>query len=131
MARWLVLEGALCADSSSEEIEGNRIIPESCGVHTRNILSRRLKRLVEWAEEVAQSHSALVVFLLGTQPRAPDKDQNRTLQWLGGHSGVRKHIGDFVVEVTKAKQLHILRSVVRVLPSYTLSVSDTCIFQIR
>jgi hypothetical protein len=36
-----------------------------------------------------------------------------------GHPGVRKHIGNFVgLEVTKAKQLRILRNVVDVLPSF-------------
>ena len=59
------------------------------------------------------------MFLLGTLPPAPDKKQSRTLQCLSGHPGVRKHIGTFVgLEVTKAKQLRILRNVVDVLPSF-------------
>ena len=116
LARWLVLEGALCADANSEEVQGDRI-PRM--LHPED--ARACERLVEWAKEVTQSHSALVSFLLGTLPRAPDKakDQNFTLQYLSGHRGVRKHIGDFVgLEVTKAKQFRILRSVVEVLPSY-------------
>ena len=79
--------------------------------------------LVEWAEEVTQSHSALVTFLGGTLPPAPDKDQSRALQCLSGYPGVRKHIGNFVgLEVTKRKQLRILRSVVDVLPSFIHAV---------
>ena len=118
LVRWLVLQGALCVNANSEEIEGNRIFPEICGVYTRNSISYRCKRLVEWAKAVTQSNSAVVMFLLGTLPRAPDKDQNRTLQCLNGHPGVRKHISDFVgLKVTKARQLRILRQVVDVLPS--------------
>ena len=119
VVRWLVLQGALCANANFEEIEGDRIFPVAYGGHVRDRISRQCERLVAWAEEVAQSHSALVTFFLGTQPRAPDKDQNRTLQCMSGHPGVRKHIGDFVgLEVTKGKQLRILRSMVDVLPSF-------------
>lgn len=118
VVRWLVLQGALCADTNFEEIEGDRIFPENCGEHVRDRISASCVGLVEWAKGVTQSHSALVTFFLGTQPRAPDKDQNRTLQCMSGQPGIRKHIGDFVgLEVTKGNQLRILRNVADVLPS--------------
>jgi hypothetical protein len=64
-----------------------------------------------------------MMFLLGTLPPAPDKDQScALLQCLSGHPGVRKHIGDFVgLEITKGKQLRILRQVVDVLPSFIIN----------
>ena len=119
LVRWLVLEGALCAaDASSEEIEEDRIYSNAYTSVIRNQMSRSCVRLVEWAKGVTQSHSALVTFFLGTQPRAPGKDQNRTLQCMSGQPGIRKHIGDFVgLEVTKGNQLRILRNVVDMLPS--------------
>jgi len=60
------------------------------------------------------------MFLLGTLPPAPDIEQSCTpLQFFSGHPGVRKHIGDYVgLEVTKGKQLRILRNVVDLLPSF-------------
>ena len=117
MVRWFVLQGALCADVSSEKIEEDLISSEA--LRYPSLLSS-CQRLVEWAKEVTQSHSALVMFLSGTLPPAPDKDQSCTLlQCLSGQPGVRKHIADFVgLEVTKAKQLRILRNVVDVLPSF-------------
>ena len=129
MIRWLVLKGALCADGSSEKVEGVRIYPnmtyydndiETWKRQLRNDISRECERLVEWAEEVTQSHSALVMFLLGTLPTASGKDQRCCiLQCLSGHSGVRKHIADFVgLEVTKGRHLRILRQVVDALPSF-------------
>jgi hypothetical protein len=127
VVQWLTLHGALCADGSSEGIEGNAIYPrlylvddiEDWRRHDRNIIARSCERLVQWAEGVTQTHSAVVTFLLGTQPRAPDTVQNRMLQCLCGHCGVRKHIGDFVgLEVTKEKQLRILRNVMDVVPSF-------------
>ena len=103
VVRWLVLQGALCADANSEEIVG-RIFGHICVC---------LERLAEWGKEVIQTHSALVTFLGGALPPAPDKDQSRTLQCLSGHPGIRKYIGDFVgLEVTKGKHLRILRNVV-------------------
>ena len=122
VVRWLVLQGALCADGSSEEIEIDRehlIYPKDCFGGNGSKISSACERLVEWTEEITESHSALVMFLFGTLPPAPGKDQSRTLQCLSGHPGVRKHICDFDgQEVTKRKQLRILRSVVDVLPSF-------------
>ena len=124
LVRWLVLQGALCADGSSEEIERDRdhlIYPEICFDRNKSELklSSSYERLVGWAKEVTESHSSLKMFLLGALPPAPDKDQRcALLQCLSGHPGVREHIGNFVgLEVTKTKQLRFLRNVVDVLPS--------------
>ena len=115
LLRWLVLHGGLCANANSGEIERDLIDGYD---QMDTIASRSCEQLVEWAKEVTQTHSSLMMFLLGALPPAPDKDQSRTLQCLSGHPGVRKHIADFVgLEVTKAKQLRILQNVVEVLPS--------------
>ena len=115
VVRWLVLHGALCSDNSSEDIDGslfewrNQDVVNSCD------------DLVKWADKVTQSHSALITFLGGALPPAPNQKQSRMLQCLSGHPGVRKHIGDFVgLEVTKGKHLRILRNVVKALPSFTI-----------
>ena len=119
LVRWLVLQGALCANGSSEEIEEDNIYPAALFPGDVMTFSRACVRLIEWAEEVTESHSALVMFLLGALPPAPDKKQSRTLQCLNGHPGIREHIGEFVgLEITKARQLRILRQVVDVLPSF-------------
>jgi hypothetical protein len=120
IVRWLVLNGALCVDVHSEEIKGDRIYPEVLfSNRNRSRISRTCERLVEWAKEVLQTHSAVVTFLGGSLPPALDEDQTRALQCLSGHPGVRKHIGDFVgLEVTKKKHLCILRQVVDALPSF-------------
>jgi len=121
LVRWFVLQGALCADASSEEIDEDCIYPKDHVTvsSARERIASSYKRLVEWAEMVIQTHSAVVMFLGGTLPPAPDTVQSRTLQCLSGHPGVRKHIGDFVgMEVTKREDLRILRNVVDVLPSF-------------
>ena len=120
VVRWLVLQGALCTDRSSEEIDTDRIYPDyfegPCAGHP---LVPTYEQLVEWVREVTQSHSSVLIFLLGTLSPAPDRDQVRTLQCLSGHPGVRKHIGDFVgLEVTKRRHLRILRSVLDVVPAF-------------
>ena len=117
--RWLTLHGALCANASSDEIERDRehLIYQEYE-SGESVICRSCERLVEWAKEITESHSSPMMFLLGALPPAPGKDQSRILQCLSGHPGVRKHIGNFVgLEVTKAKQLRILRNVVDVVPS--------------
>ena len=117
LVRWFVLQGALCADANSEEIKKEHIYPEIMSSTENAIFVSSYERLVEWAKEVTESHSSLMMFLLGTLPPAPDEDQSRTIQCLSGHPGVRKLVGDFVgQEVTKAKHLRILRNVVDVVP---------------
>ena len=150
VVRWLVLQGALCANGSSEKIEGGRIYPGSESdldsgsgsssdsdmysewtniEETRqrkwnwNTMSSSCVRLVQWAKKVTESHSALVMFLLATLPPAPNKDQACILHCLSGCPGVRKHIGDFVgLEVTKGKHLRILRQVKDVLPTHIVNL---------
>jgi len=106
LVRWFVLQGALCSDANSEEVEGDRFL---------GVTNSQVRRLVNWAAEVTSSHSSMVMFLLGTLPPAPDADQSCILQCLGGHPGLRKHVTEFVgLEVTKGKHLRILRQVAKV-----------------
>ena len=121
VVRWLTLHGALCSDDNTEEIEGHRIYPDT-NKRAKLKMSVSYEQLIEWAKEVTQTHSALVMFLLGTLPPATDKDQSCTLQCLSGLSGARQHIGDFLgLEVTKEKHLCILRQVADVLPSFIIN----------
>ena len=96
VVRWLTIHGALCFDDESEEIQGDIIYPDiNKSPYVRQIrdtISSSCKRLVKWAEEVTQSHSAVITFLGGALPPAPDTVQSRTLQCLCGQPGVRKHI---------------------------------------
>ena len=113
VVRWLVLNGALCADNNSEDVEVGRII-----LHNEGVVNS-CNALVEWAAEVIQSHFALITFLGGALPPEPGEGQCRTLQCLSGHPGVRKHIADFVgIKITRRKHLRILQSLVEVLPPY-------------
>ena len=120
VVRWFVLQGVLCADANSEEIDEGRLLPPYQSLSSS--YSYMYTRLVDWAKMVVQTHSAVVMFLGGTLPPAPDTVQSRTLQCLSGYPGVRQHIGDFVgLEVTKRKQLRILRNVVDTLPKLLVS----------
>ena len=113
VVRWLVLHGALCSDNNSEDVDRSRVVWRNQDV------VNSCDDLVKWAEEVTQSHSAVVTFLGGTLPPSPSADKRRMIQCLSGHPGVRKHIFDFVgLEVTKGKHLRILRNVVKAFPFF-------------
>ena len=119
IVRWLVLEGALCIDDGSEISEGGRFYPKSewsLNVYFER-LDRSRERLVEWAEEVTQTHASIITFLHGTRPPPSGTDGRSNLEWLSVHPGIRKHICDFVgQEVTKKRHLHILRQLKTTLP---------------
>ena len=117
VVRWLVLQGALCHDDNSDEVDGDLIHHRRHNTYVNRSVFKTCERLVDWSKDVLQAHFALVTFLLGTLPPTPEKDRGCILQCLSGNSGIRKLIGDFVgLEVTKATQLRILQSVVKVLP---------------
>ena len=120
IVRWLVLEGALCIDDGSDgRREGGRFYPKSewpLNVYFER-LDRSRERLVEWAEEVTQTHASIITFLHGTRPPPSGTDGRSNLECLSVHPGIRKHICDFVgQEVTKKRHLHILRQVKTALP---------------
>ena len=120
IVRWLVLKGALCANDSSEEIDGDRFYrhnrSKSNYLFANELLSTR-ERLVDWAEEVTRTHASIIMFLQGTLPPAPEMDRRCNLQCFSGHPGIRKHICSFVgQEVTKKKHLNILRQIKGALP---------------
>ena len=119
IVRWLVLEGALCIDDGSEIREGGRFYPKSewsLNVYFER-LDRSRERLVEWAEEVTQTHASIITFLHGTRPPPSGTDGRSNLECLSVHPGIRKHICDFVgQEVTKKRHLHILRQLKTALP---------------
>lgn len=134
VCKLLVLCGALCPDDATARVAEESIHqPHTSGanvyatceqlVHgTEDRVSaantfKTLQRLVEWSKDVLQTHSMVVTFLLGTLPCTSERNQGCILQCLSGHPGIWKHIADCIgLEVTKAKELRILRSVVEVLP---------------
>ena len=127
VVRWLVLHGALSDDNNSEDVEVERVVREVQGAKNswQQHGLRSCERLIEWSKQVTQTHSAVVTFLGGTLPPAPDEDQSRTIQCLNGHPGVREHICDFVgLEVTKRKHLRILRSLIDVMPPLIMTEDE-------
>lgn len=114
LVRWLVLEGALCADASSEDVEGDRFYPREEGArkHYSRRHSHSREMLIDWAERITQSHASIIAFLHGTLPPRPEVDGRRHLKCLSVHPGIRKHVCGFVgQEVKKKKHLNILRQV--------------------
>lgn len=115
VVRWFTLHGGLFRDYDSwyNGERGHKDIQLPYRINEAAL--GPCQRLVEWAEEVTQTHSALVTFLIGALP-----SQNPSiLQELSGVPGVRKNIGDFVgLEVTKKNHLRTLQNVVDILPPY-------------
>ena len=119
LTKWLVLHGALCPDGESDNV-GEWIHRRWHRALSSNVYTT-CQRLVNWSKDVLQAHSSVVTFLLGTLQPTSLNGQNCTLQCLSGNPGIRKLIGDFVgLEVTKAKQLRILRSLVEALRQHRI-----------
>ena len=115
LVRWLVMEGALCADDSSVAIDEDRFYPKSkiSRHHFTTTISRTRERLVEWAEKVTRTHASIIMFLHGALPPTPGTVERCDLRCFSGHPGIRKNICGFVgrQEVTKVRHLNILQQV--------------------
>ena len=128
LMRWLVLNGALCADGNSTVIQILRIekITHPITKKKRKNAYLSLKNLLNWAEEVIQNHSSMLTFLLGMLPPSDKKSEYYCiLQYLEGHPGLRKHIAVFVgLECMKAKYVRMLRHLTQVLPPFMKKVQS-------
>ena len=123
--RWLILNGALCKDVESGELDVE-IAWQDLGVrYGRNSNSfKERKALLEWANDLHRPRTSFFLFLSGAhsapQHAYSTRRSTSPLRILSGKSGVMELIGDYVGFV-RGREARIIRQLTELLPNLLAS----------
>ena len=125
LCRWLILNGALCKDDDSGELDVE-LMKRDLGVDIPWRVDER-KALLEWANDLHRPRTSSLLFLSGALSRP--KHAYRTcqnvshVQLLGGKPGIRELIGDYVGFV-RGREARIIRRLTEMLPNLFGSIQQ-------
>ena len=118
--RWLILNGALCKDDDSGDLDVE-VMKQDLDpkyVHRLGRVQER-KALLEWANGLHRPRTSFLLFLSGAGSRPQHAYSTRRnvspLQLLGGKSGMLELIGDYVGFV-RGREARIIRQLTEMLP---------------
>jgi len=120
LCKWLILNGALCKDDESGnldiEIMRQDLDPEHPNRHGH---VKEREALLEWANDLHRTRTSFLLFLSGALPPPEDASSTRRaishVQPLDGEPGIRKLIGDYDGSVC-GRQARIVRKLTELLP---------------
>ena len=119
LSRWLILNGALCKDDDSGELDEERMENDLDPERYPNHYHQERKTLLEWANDLHRARTSSLLFLSGVISRpkhAHNTHRNVSpLQLLGGKTGVLELIGDYVGFV-RGREAKITRQLTEMLP---------------
>ena len=114
-SRWLILNGALCNDDDSGELNVE-LVKEDLGFY---LYAEERKLLLEWANDLHRPRTSFLLFLSGAlsaPQHAYSTRRSSPLKVLSGMSGVMELIGDYVGFV-RGREARIVRQLTEMLPS--------------
>ena len=120
LSRWLILNGALCKDDDSGDLDVEIMQYDFRTVYT---LDRRFqqerKALLEWANDLHRPRTSFLLFLSGAHSGPRDACSTRQhvspLQLFGGKPGILELIGDYVGFV-RGREARIVRQLTKLMP---------------
>ena len=115
ISRWLILNGALCNDDDSGELNVE-LVKEDLGFY---LYAEERKLLLEWANDLHRPRTSFLLFLSGAlsaPQHAYSTRRSSPLKVLSGMSGVMELIGDYVGFV-RGREARIVRQLTEMLPS--------------
>ena len=119
LSRWLILNGALCKDDDSGELDVERMKNDLDSEHRPNHYHQERKALLEWANDLYRARTSFLLFLSGALSAPQHACNTRrpvsSLQLLGGKPGIRELIGDYVGFV-RGREARITRQLTEMLP---------------
>ena len=115
--RWLILNGALCKDDDSGELDGEIM---KCDLYVDcSWLVKEIELLLEWANDLHRPRTSSLLFLSGALSRPKHTYSTRRnvspVQLLAGKSGTLELIGDYVGFV-RGREARIVRQLTEMLP---------------
>ena len=124
VSRWLILNGALCKDDDSGDLDVE--------IMKRDLLSavwgnaEKRKSLLEWANELYRPRTLFFLFLSGALSAPKHTNNTRRnlspLQKFSGEPGIRELIGDYVGFV-RGREARIVRQLTDMLPNFIQQVA--------
>ena len=119
LSRWLILNGALCKDDDSGELDVERMKNDLDSEHHPNHYHQERKALLEWANDLYRARTSFLLFLSGAlsapQHACNTRRSASSLQMLDGKPGIRELIGDYVGFV-RGREARITRQLTEMLP---------------
>ena len=119
LTRWLILNGALCKDDDSGELDVDTMKHDlGMGDFSWNYMHKEKKALLEWATDLHLPRTSFFLFLSGALSRPKHVYSTRQaapLQILGGNPGIRELIGDYVGFI-RGREARIVRQLTEMLP---------------
>ena len=116
LTRWLILNGALCKDDDSGELD-DKIMRQDFGENYFRL--EKKKALLQWANELHQARTSSLMFLSGALSRPKHAYITRRtfspLRLLGGKTGTLELVGDYVGFV-RGREARIIRQLTEMLP---------------
>ena len=121
LSRWLILNGALCKDADSGDLD-IEVMKEDLHTKSSHVgLVQETKALLEWATELHRPRTSFLLFLSGTVSRPKHVYSTRRtvspLKLLGGKPGIRELIGDYVGFV-RGREAKIIRQLTEMFPDF-------------
>jgi hypothetical protein len=123
LSRWLILNGALCKDDDSGDLD-NEMMKQVLGTNSRyhpirfqQLLERKL--LLEWANDFHRARVSFLLFLSGAlsapQHAYRTRRSSSPVRILSGKSEILEMIGDYVGFV-RGREARIIRQLTELLP---------------
>jgi hypothetical protein len=109
VSQWLILNGALCCQNDSGQID-ELVLKRDLSVVSRPMF-------LSWAQEELEIRSNFLYFLYGTS-------QHKLIFNIGNYSGIMENIADYVGGIVRGRDLRILRQVANLLSTSTLIQED-------
>ena len=117
VSRWLILNGALCKDGDSGDLD-IEIMKQDLSREGYDWLAKQRRLLLKWAIDLHRARSSFLLFLSGALSRPKHACSTRQnvspLRLLAGKSGIFETIGDYV-GIVRGREARIIRQLTEML----------------
>ena len=117
LSRWLILNGALCKDGDSGDLD-IEIMKQDLSREGYDWLAKQRRLLLKWAIDLHRARSSFLLFLSGALSRPKHACSTRQnvspLRLLAGKSGIFETIGDYV-GIVRGREARIIRQLTEML----------------
>ena len=118
ITRWLILNGALCKDDESGELDVE-IMQQDLGTTSWPVQERGA--LLEWANNLHRARTSFLLFLSGA---CITRRSSAPARFLSGKSGVLELIFDYTGGVVRGREAKIICQLTEMLPTIELPVDS-------